>query len=69
MTKNQAKPRYQCDLAFRMANLGQGSAEIVSHLISAGADPSPSDSLGVTAVGYAKLFEKQSVIEALTVKS
>ena len=45
--------------------VGQGSVEIAARLIEAGADFTVTDSLGMSAEGYAKLFKQQKILDLI----
>ena len=45
--------------------VGQGSIDIAVRLIEAGADPLVSDSLGMSAYAYAKLFKQQKILDLI----
>ena len=59
---NQATSNGQTAL---MLAASQGHLEVVERLMSAGADSEVKDSLGMDAAGYARLFDKGSILEAL----
>ncbi len=45
--------------------VGSGNADICRILAENGADPSTKDHMGMSAYGYAKLFEKKEIIKIL----